>query len=126
MNVPILGLATFPRKTLKVEKSLIGQWGRCNMSNLNSIHITAYLKELCPLITKELLAESSAYALLLTVIKGETYNLVINSMDSWVPFLQMWDLLYSFRPQRKTKAEITFELDRITKERPQNLTIALT
>ncbi len=65
MNVPILGLATVPRKTLKVEKSLIGQWGRCNMSNLNSIHITAYFKELCPLITKELLAESSAYALLL-------------------------------------------------------------
>ena len=92
MNVPILGLATFPRKTLKVEKSLIGQSGRCNMSNLNSIHITAYLKELCPLITKELLAEISAYAFLLTVTKGETYNLVIKSMNSGVPFLHMWDL----------------------------------
>jgi hypothetical protein len=85
MPVPILGHATLPRKTLKLVKSLIGQigqWGRCDMSDFNSRHITTYLKELCPLITKEQLAESSAYALLLTVTKGETYNLVLNSMDS--------------------------------------------
>ena len=84
MPVPILGHATLPRKTLKLVKSLIGQigqWGRCDMSDFNSSHITTYLKELCPLITKEQLAESSAYALLLTVTKGETYNLVMNSMD---------------------------------------------
>jgi hypothetical protein len=116
MPVPILGHATLPRKTLKLVKSLIGQWGRCDMSNLNATHITAYLKELCPLITKEQLAESSAYALLLTVTKGETYNLVLSSMDSGVPFLQIWGLLYSFRPQRKTQAEISLELDRIIRE----------
>ncbi len=86
------------------------------MSNLNATHITAYLKELCPLITKEQLAESSAYALLLTVTKGETYNLVLSSMDSGVPFLQIWGLLYSFRPQRKFQAEISLELDRIIRE----------
>jgi len=86
------------------------------MSNLNATHITAYLKKLCPLITKEQLAESSAYALLLAVTKGETYNLVLRSMDSGVPFLQIWGLLYSFRPQRKTQAEISLELDRIIRE----------
>ena len=125
MLLPILGHATLPRKTLKLVKSLIGQWGRCDMSNLNSRHITTYLKELWPLITKQQLAESSVYALLLTVTKGETYNIVMNSMDSMVLFLQIWDLLYSFRPQRKNQAEISFEGDRIMKERPQNLTIAL-
>ena len=82
MPVHILGHATLPRKTLKFVKSLIGQWGRCDMSNMNSRHITTYLKELCHLITTEQLSESSAYALLLTVTKGETYNLVLNSMDS--------------------------------------------
>ncbi len=71
MLVPILGHATLPRKTLKLVMSLIGQQGRCHMSNLNSRHITTYMKELCPLITKEQLAESSAYSLLLTVTKGE-------------------------------------------------------
>ncbi len=79
MPVPILGHSTLPQKTLKLVKSFIGQWGRCDMSNLNSRHITTYLKELCPLITKEQLAESSAYALLLTATKVETYNLVINT-----------------------------------------------
>jgi len=95
------------------------------MSNLNSRHIVKYLKELCPLIMNEQLAESSAYTLLLTVTKGETYNLVMKSMNSGVLFLQIWDLLYTFRPQKKTKEEISFALEKVLKERPKNLILVL-
>ena len=70
------------------------------MSNPDSKHILMHLKELCPLITNEHLAESNSYILLLSVIGGETFIVVANSMDSGVPFLKIWNLLSSLCPQK--------------------------
>ena len=76
-----------------------------DISNPDSKHILMYLKELCPLITNKHLAESSSYNLLLSVIGGETFIVVADSMEPGEPSLKNMGPPLKFLPTKRTPTE---------------------
>jgi hypothetical protein len=98
IHAPIIGHVVVSQKIMAVPQRVSSQWGRCDRSNPDSKHIVMYLKELCSLITNKHLAESSSF---LSVIGGETYTVVVNSIGSCEPLLQIWDPPLVFACKRR-------------------------